>query len=97
MPTPQLNTGQAQLYAKNISSELISLSPSALIVLFEINVGDLGLNAGIISQTEVNLQQNTKFRFHNNINLINSSIFWQGNEYIAAPIDANGFETILKG
>ena len=97
MATPQISTGQAQLYAKNIVSELMSLSPSALIVLYEIDISNIGFNLGILSSSDVLFQQGTVFRFHNNINLINSSIYWQGNEYIAAPITANGFETNLKG
>lgn len=97
MATPQINTTQAQVYAKNIASELMSLAPSALITLFEINISDLGFNIGVLSQTDVAFNQNTIFRFHNSINLTNSSIFWQGNEYIAAPISANGFEMSLKG
>ncbi len=97
MSVPQIDTSQAQLYSKNISSELMSLNPSALLQLYEINVGDLGFNAGIISETEVSLGVNTIFRFHNSINLTTNSLFWQGNEYIAAPIIAQGFETSLKG
>lgn len=97
MATPQISTSQAQVYAKNLSSELMSLSPSSLISLYEISVADLGFSAGIISQTEVSLNINTIFRFHNSINLTSSSLYWQGNEYIAAPIIAQGFETSLKG
>lgn len=93
----QMSTAQAQVSSKNVASELISLNPSALIQLFEINVEDLGFNVGAISNTEVALGLNTIFRFHNNINLTSSSIFWQGNEYVAAPIIAEGFEMNLKG
>jgi lambda family phage minor tail protein L len=93
----QISTGQAQVSAKNIAGELMSLSPSSLITLFEIDVSALGFDIGIISQTEVSLQINTLFRFHNNINLTSNSLYWQGNEYIAAPIIAENFETNLKG
>lgn len=89
------NTGQTSV--KNIVIESFSLNPSALITLFEIDISDLGFNQGIISQTEIDLQQNTVFRFHNNINLTTKSIFWKGQEYVAAPIAADGFETNLKG
>lgn len=88
---------QAQISSLNVSSELISVNPSALIILFEINVGELGFNTGDISQTEVSLGINTIFRFHNNVNITTNSLFWQGNEYIAAPINAEGFETNVKG
>jgi lambda family phage minor tail protein L len=81
----------------NIASEVMNLAPSALIQLFEIDIGTLGFNAGVISQTEIILQQNTVFRFHNNINTSTQSLFWQGNEYIAAPIVVTNLETNLKG
>jgi len=93
----QISTGQAQISSKSLSSEMLSLSPSALISLFIIDVSELGLNAGTISSTEVSLNYNTQFLFHNSINLTISSLYWQGNEYIAAPITAEGFETNLKG
>lgn len=95
-PIP-ISTQQAQVSSKALVSELMSLSPSALVTLFEIDISDLGFNAGTISQTEVTLGINTVFRFHNNINLTTHSLFWQNNEYIAAPIIAEGFETNLKG
>lgn len=93
----QISTGQAYYSSKNIASELTSLNPSALITLFEIDVGSLGFNAGTITQTEVSLGYNTVFRFHNNISITSQSLFWAGQEYIAAPIIADGFETNLKG
>ncbi len=97
MPVIPISPQQAQTSIKNVVGELLNLSPTSLITLFEIDVSDLGFNAGTISQTEVSLGINTIFRFHSNINLTLSSLFWQGNEYIAAPIEAQGFETNLKG
>ena len=91
--TPQ----QANISVQNISAESFSLNPSALISLFEIDVSDLGFQIGIISETEVQLQKNTIFRFHNNINITTNSLFWQGNEYTAAPIQATDFEINIKG
>jgi lambda family phage minor tail protein L len=92
-----ITTSQAQVSMLNIVTEVMSLQPSALLTMFEIDVGSLGFNIGVISQTEVTLQQATTFRFHNNINLSTSSLFWQGNEYIAAPIIMTNMETNLKG
>lgn len=92
-----MNSQQAQLSVKNVSAESFSLNPSALITLFEIDVSDLGFQMGIISETEVQLQSNTIFRFHNNTNLTTNSLFWQGNEFIAAPIQATDFEINIKG
>ena len=93
----QINIGQAQVSSKSLVSELMNLNPSALISLFEIDISSLGFNAGTISQTEVSLGINTVFRFHSNVNLTTSSLFWNNNEYIVAPIEAVGFETNLKG
>ena len=93
----KISKAQAQISAKNISSELISLNPSALITLFTIDIADLGLNAGTVSQTEAALGINTSFNFHNNVNITTNSLFWQGVEYSAAPITADGFEMNLKG
>lgn len=95
-PIP-ISTDQAQVSARNVAGELMSLSPSALITLFEISIEDLGFNVGTVSQTEISLGIGTSFLFHNNINLTTSSLFWQGREYSAAPITADGFETNLKG
>ena len=92
-----ISESQAQTSMKNVASEVMSLQPSALITMYEIDIGSLGFNIGVISQTEIILQQNTVFRFHNNINLSTQSLFWQGNEYIAAPILATNLETNLKG
>lgn len=87
----------AQTTIKNINEEAFSLNPSALIQLFEIDISDIGFNMGIISSTEIALQQNTIFRFHNNVNLTIKSIFWQGNEFIAAPIKVEGMDMNSKG
>ncbi len=88
---------EAQNSLKNLYSEAASLTPSALITFFEIDVGQIGFDLSKISQTELDKQINTIFRFHNNISLTSSSIFWQGKEYTAAPIQADGFETNIKG
>jgi lambda family phage minor tail protein L len=93
----QISSGKAFVSSMNIASEAMSLSPSALITMFIIDVSSLGFNVGSISATEVALGLNTAFLFHNNINITTSSLFWQGNTYVAAPIIAEGFETNLKG
>lgn len=92
-----MTPNQAQTAIKELYAEASLLSPSALILLFEIDVGIIGLNVGAISQAEINSDNSTVFRFHNNVKLSSSSIFWQGNEYIAAPINAEGFDMTSKG
>jgi len=42
-------------------------------------------------------EDTTIFRFHNSINLTRSHIFWQGKKYVAAPINAEGYELSTKG
>lgn len=85
-----MNPSQAQISTKSINSESMSLTPSALITLFEVDISDIAFSQGLSSSISV-------FRFHNNIKLTNNNIFWQGNEYIAAPIFAQGFEVTSKG
>ena len=91
--TPQ----EANISVKNVSAESFSLNPSALLNFFIIDVGNLGFDIGIISETELQLKKSTQFLFHNNINITTSSLFWQGNEYTAAPIQATDFEINIKG
>lgn len=89
---------ESQNSIKQLQAESASLSPSALINLFIIDITDIALDMGIINTAEV---QNTPnlgiFRFHNNIKLFNSSIYWQGFEYLAIPIEAVGFEYSSEG
>jgi len=92
-----MTPAQATTSVKNVIAESFSLNPSALITLFEIDISEIGFNAGVISSTDVISENNTVFRFHNSVNLTTNSIFWQGKEYIAAPIFAEGFEITAKG
>lgn len=92
-----ITTTQARTSIKNVVGESFLLNPSALITLFEIDVSELGLQTDVLSETEVQLEKNTVFRFHNNINLTTNSLFWRGNEYMAAPIQAVDFEVNVKG
>ena len=92
-----MDTVQAQTSLKNLTAELFSLNPSAIITMFEINLEDILFNQGLVTQSEIDQEKLTVFRFHNSINLTSNSIFWQGKQYIAAPIHAEGFETSLKG
>lgn len=69
-------------------SELISSSPYAIIELFEIH-----LSQAIHGSAEI-------YRFHNGTNGKLTSagdITWQGNAYIALPIEAEGFEYSNSG
>lgn len=89
MPITKL---QAQTSAKRIISESTSLSPANVVTLFEIELNTIANDRGIF------LSENSKFfRFHNNIKLFSTSIFFQGKEYYAIPILASGFEFSSRG
>lgn len=69
-----------------------------MLTLYEIDCTDLSLNTGIVTAGQYLTDPSVSiFRFHNNIKLFNTSIFWQGNEYIAAPIYGEGFEFKSEG
>lgn len=87
-----ITTAQAQSSIKKLNAELISLNPSTLITLFEIDVSDLAFDRNVYIE-----DQNKIFRFHNNISLTSKSIFFKGIEYIAAPIIAEGYEVSSQG
>lgn len=92
-----MNPVTAQSAIKNVVAETFSLSPTAIISLFEIDISQIGFDLGVINQVDVLLERDTVFRFHNNNNLLTRSVFWQGKEYIAAPIFAEGFDISSKG
>ena len=95
---------KSQSSIKALSSEISNLSPSSVVTLFEIDVTEI-MEANNISNLGVesdeygfkgDLQKNI-LRFHNNINIFNSYIKWQGNTYYPAPIQAEGFEVSTRG
>ena len=67
-----------------IHSEVVKLDPSAIVTFFEIDLTNLGPKGEI-------------FRFHNSFKIKNSSIFFGQKEFMALPIQADGFETSTKG
>ncbi len=86
-----------------ITKEISSLNPSTLITLFEIDLSELALSKNITPQDVNSQQYKTIFRFHNHIKAFNGShIVWSGNDnkaktYVAAPIQAHGFEYNARG
>ena len=87
-----MNKEQAQQNIKILQSECAKLNPSSLIELFEIDLTSVANDLGISSSGASLI-----FRFHNQIKLVTTSIFWQEKEYVAAPISANGFEITSQG
>ena len=87
----------AETSIKNLYGEAFDLNPSNIVTLFEIDVGQIGFERSVISPNEIIAGKNTIFRFHNNVKLTNSSIYWNKKEYIAIPINAEGFDVTSKG
>lgn len=117
---PSINPVQAQSSLKKLVTDSNSLTPSALVQMFEIDMNSIltekGLLAtdfrqartsGYIDETDAGI-----FRFHNNIKLLKTSIYFDSDkiqkassshllsdlhEFIAAPINAQGFEVNARG
>lgn len=74
---------------KKMASELIKLEQDALIELWEIDL------THIYSSSNPN-QRGEIFRFHNGVSQTQQNIWWQGNEYQAYPIAADGLRFRVK-
>lgn len=85
-----MNKNQAKISTKKITTESAKLQISPIINLYEIDLTDIAFESGI-------LLDNYIFRFHNNVKLGRTSIYWQGNEYISIPISVTGIEWSGKG
>ncbi len=94
-----MDKNQSQISSKKLLIEALNLTPSTLITMFEIDLTDILFDTGIITQVQkdFNLTSGLIFRFHNNIKLMTTSIFWKGLEYIACPIQATEFELSTSG
>ena len=100
MPEQDQNTIVAPIVSKaqSISStlnrniEIFSLTPSTLLTLWEIDASVIMDETGIR-----NINDKAIFRFHNSVKLMNTTIKWNGQDYIAVPIQAQGFEYTAKG
>ncbi len=88
---------QARNSIIGLQAEASSLTPSPIIQFFEIDIGNIGFDRGVISETEVDGETNTIFRFHNNVKLTTNDIYWRGQTYVAIPITAEGFEIKSNG
>lgn len=67
----------------DIRAEVQSLSPSALLELFVLDT--------------TNVEGGGIARFHAGTNKLQTPVWWQGNEYIPLPIEADGFSVQTKG
>jgi lambda family phage minor tail protein L len=101
-----IDKGQAKKSIKSLMYQATSLSPSSLIHLFEFDLTSVVKSIGSslvddgedvgISFTDDEDNSNI-LRFHNNIKVIDSYIFWQGKTYFPAPIQAEGFDISSRG
>ena len=100
-----MDTSDAQKSLKKITRDASSLNPTAILSLFEIDITDLLKNnerSLFIEGDGGSAYRNpstgkTILRFHNNIKLFRSSIFFNSQEYLAAPIQIDGYEISAKG
>jgi len=99
-----ITTQQARSSIKSLVFELNNLTPSAIITLFEIDLTSVldaksipDLSEGKVQSGFNQATPDNTLRFHNNIKVFNSTIKWQGNTYIPAPIQATGFENSSRG
>ena len=99
-----ITTQQAQSSIKSLVFELNNLTPSAIVTLFEIDLTSILEAKSIPDLSAAKVQTGFKqatpdntLRFHNNIKVFDSTIIWQGNTYIPAPIQATGFENSSRG
>ncbi|MCT8537405.1 phage minor tail protein L, partial [Glaesserella parasuis] len=75
---------------QKMANELPKLEQNALIELWEIDLRHISSNS---DQT----QKGELLRFHNGLNQGQQNVWWQGNEYQAYPINADGFEISGQG
>lgn len=66
-------------------AQLQSLSPDAVVELFELNM------------TPKDLASNNKYYFHNGTNKLSANVVWKAKEYLAWPIEVSGFEKHAGG
>ena len=81
----------------NINKQMYSLSPDALIELFEIDFSNMQENFEQLKDMYgINVGSDTVYRFCSSINSSNP-IVWKGKSYQPMPISADGFESKNDG
>ena len=87
-----ITKAQSRTSTLNRNLEIFGLTPSTLLTLWEIDASVLLDDVGIKSY-----DYDAVFRFHNSVKLTNTSIKWREKDYIAVPIQVEGFEYSGKG
>lgn len=82
-----------------IVRDSMDMSPSSLITLFELDLSGIMLGDMLeLKDRNVIIPQGLRvFRFHNSVHFKRHKIIWAGNEYHPSPIQADGFETNVRG
>jgi len=97
----RIKKSTAQVSVKKVTTESVSLEPSALVSFYEIDISKLVLNGERQINTNITILDPdgsvAPIRFHNNLKLIKSNIRYGGKIYYAAPIHTDGFEMSAKG
>jgi len=93
--SPKANTSQSKAAIPKMNKELMSLAPTAVVTMFEINLTDILFAKNLSGPSTPESER--IFRFHNSINILNNEIYWQGLAYSACPLTAEGFEVSSKG
>lgn len=89
---PLISKSTAEASNLNRNAEIFSLTPSTLLILWEIDASVVLDEVGL-----KDISSNAIFRFHNSVKLSNSIIVWRRDKYYAVPIQATGFEYTAKG
>lgn len=92
-----MDKNQAKKSIKKITGDSASLNPTSLVTLFEIDISEIAINESLLKNLKFGNTIDKVFRFHNNVKVINSDIWFNGKKYVAAPIRAEGFEVTSKG
>tara|TARA_R100001086_G_scaffold151186_1_gene80422 strand:- start:299 stop:1483 length:1185 start_codon:yes stop_codon:yes gene_type:complete len=104
----EMNKSQARISTVKVRNESNKLEPSTLVELFEIDIREILLGDKLQKTLQndpsfnINNKSNNIFRFHNNVILTSANnriddIIFQGNTYVAMPIQAEGYEINSKG
>jgi lambda family phage minor tail protein L len=91
-----MNVSQRKQGSLLANQELVSLTPSTTITLFEVDITNVVFETGLINVSQMS-GDDMVFRFHNNTKASINSIFWQDKEYLAVPIAVEGFEYKSQG
>lgn len=105
-----MNKAEAKISSEKINTSVVLLEGNEVIDLFTIDISDLLVKAKLSynadnpyfqnkKSTEILSAEQFKFRFHNSVKNFtgNTSVSFVGKQYLALPIQAEGFEYATRG